>query len=176
MNLPIGRCFPSGLTDVKLLILAQFCSLYERLLNKVENPHHSPSFRSSIFADRVNSRSEKFILNPFTPDLLINNHPCGLSMSLALLVSSPVLAALPGRRDLFNHTQMNTIHSDAQSPQGGLPYKLEVTEMLVVSLRGVNCWFWSHLGCLGRKITQVSLRAAHTRGQFKLKPHPHRSP
>ena len=41
MNLPIGRCFPSDLTDVKLLILAQFCSLYERLLNKVENPHNS---------------------------------------------------------------------------------------------------------------------------------------
>ena len=34
--------------------------------------------------------------------------------------------------------------------------------MLVVSLRGVNCSFWSHLGCSGRKANflpmHVSLR------------------
>ena len=49
MNLPIGRCFPSGLTDVKLLILAQFCSLYERLLNMVENPYNSSKLGLSSF-------------------------------------------------------------------------------------------------------------------------------
>ena len=49
MNLPIGRCFPSGLTDVKLLILAQFCSLYERLPNKVENPYNSSKLGLSSF-------------------------------------------------------------------------------------------------------------------------------
>ena len=38
----------------------------------------------------------------------------------------------------------------------------KVTGMLVVSLWGINCGFWSHLGCLGRKVTiQVSLRAVH---------------
>ena len=30
----------------------------------------------------------------------------------------------------------------------------KVTEMvLIVLLRGVNCRFWSHLGCLGWKVT-----------------------
>ena len=28
---------------------------------------------------------------------------------------------------------------------------MKVTGMLVVSLRGVNCRFWSHLGCSGQK-------------------------
>ena len=28
---------------------------------------------------------------------------------------------------------------------------MKVTRMLVVSLRGVNCRFWSHLGCTGQK-------------------------
>ena len=31
--------------------------------------------------------------------------------------------------------------------------QIKVTGILVVSLRGVNCRFWSHLGCLGRKLT-----------------------
>jgi len=40
---------------------------------------------------------------------------------------------------------------------------MEVTEMLVVSLTGVNCRFWSHLECSGHKantflLIQVSLR------------------
>ena len=40
---------------------------------------------------------------------------------------------------------------------------IEVTGMLVVSLRSVNCRFWSKLGCLGWKVTilQVSLRVVH---------------
>ena len=40
---------------------------------------------------------------------------------------------------------------------------IEVTGMLVVSLRSVNCRFWSKLGCLGWKVTilHVSLRVVH---------------
>ena len=40
---------------------------------------------------------------------------------------------------------------------------IEVTGMLVVSLRSVNCRFWSKLGCLGWKVTilHVSLRVMH---------------
>ena len=34
---------------------------------------------------------------------------------------------------------------------------IEVTGMLVVSLWGVNCRFWSHLGCLGWKVTIFAL-------------------
>ena len=36
--------------------------------------------------------------------------------------------------------------------------------MLVISLWGVNCRFWSHLGCLGWKViivVQVSLSTVH---------------
>ena len=29
---------------------------------------------------------------------------------------------------------------------------MKVTGMLVVSLRDVNCRFWSHLGCSGKKV------------------------
>ena len=36
-------------------------------------------------------------------------------------------------------------------PPGWLPYKSD--GVLVVSLCGVNCRFWSHLGCLGWKVT-----------------------
>ena len=70
---------------------------------------------------------------------------------------------------------------------------IKVTEMLVVSLLGANCRFWSHLGCLGRKSLylpiQLSLSTVHNeiyqncldsdqteislRGLFKLEPHPH---
>ena len=34
---------------------------------------------------------------------------------------------------------------------GGGDSHMKVTGMLVVSLRGVNCRFWSHLGCSGQK-------------------------
>ena len=39
----------------------------------------------------------------------------------------------------------------------------EVTGMLVVSLRSINCRFWSNLGCLGWKVTilHVSVRVVH---------------
>ena len=40
---------------------------------------------------------------------------------------------------------------------------IEVTGMRVVSLRSVNCRFWSKLGCLVWKVTilHVSLRVVH---------------
>ena len=44
----------------------------------------------------------------------------------------------------------------------GWDSNIKVTGMLIVSLRGVNCRFWSHLECLGWKVNfpiQVSLRA-----------------
>ena len=36
------------------------------------------------------------------------------------------------------------------------PALLEGTGMLVVSLRGVNFRFWSHLGCSGQNVTIFS--------------------
>ena len=38
-------------------------------------------------------------------------------------------------------------------PVGGGDSHIKVTGMLVVSLWGVDCRFWSHLGCLGWKVT-----------------------
>ena len=38
---------------------------------------------------------------------------------------------------------------------GGLPYETD-TGMLVVSLRGVNFGFWSHLGCSGQSADILS--------------------
>ena len=38
-------------------------------------------------------------------------------------------------------------------PWGGGELKYKMTGMLVVSLRDVNCRFWSQLGCLGQKVT-----------------------
>ena len=37
------------------------------------------------------------------------------------------------------------------NPRGGGDSHMKVTGMLVVSLRVVNCRFWSHLGCSGQK-------------------------
>ena len=34
---------------------------------------------------------------------------------------------------------------------GGTPY-MKGVGMLVVSLRGLNCRFWSHLGCSGQNV------------------------
>ena len=36
---------------------------------------------------------------------------------------------------------------------GGGDSHVKVTGMLVVSLKGVNCRFWSHVGCLEWKVT-----------------------
>ena len=67
---------------------------------------------------------------------------------------------------------------------------IKVIGMLVVSLRGVTCWIWLNLECLGWKgivlahSCQLSLRAVHKeiykempwqsslRGQLKLQSHP----
>ena len=61
----------------------------------------------------------------------------------------------------------------------------EVTGMRVFSLWGVNYRFWSHLGCLGWKVTKFArfryclrlcVKKISFRGQFKLEPHPPWSP
>ena len=38
-------------------------------------------------------------------------------------------------------------------PGGGGDSHVKVTGMLVVSLKGVHCRFWSHVGCLQWKVT-----------------------
>ena len=51
---------------------------------------------------------------------------------------------------IIQYHTLNSISSikDLYPRGGGLPY--ETTEMLVVSLRGVNFGFWSRLGCSGQ--------------------------
>ena len=39
--------------------------------------------------------------------------------------------------------------NNASCPEGD--FRMKVTEMLVVSLMGVNCRFWSHVRCSGQK-------------------------
>ena len=60
-----------------------------------------------------------------------------------------------------------------------------VTGMRVFSLWGVNYRFWSHVGCLGWKVTKFArfryclrlcVKKISFRGQFKLEPHPPWSP
>ena len=53
--------------------------------------------------------------------------------------------------------------------EGGVIPHMKVVGMLVVSLRGVNFRFWSHLECMFYNVVSF-------RGQKKLGPHPHRSP
>ena len=54
---------------------------------------------------------------------------------------------------------MAVMLSDLQAPGGGggggTPH-MKVVGMLVVSLRGVNFGFWSHLGCSGQNATIFS--------------------
>ena len=45
------------------------------------------------------------------------------------------------------------IHHYSFSGGGGGDTHIKVTGMLVISLKGVNCRFRFHLGCLGRKVT-----------------------
>ena len=45
------------------------------------------------------------------------------------------------------------IHSSLFILRGGGDSHIKVTGMLVISLKGVNCRFRFHLGCLGRKVT-----------------------
>ena len=55
----------------------------------------------------------------------------------------------------FNHMKSSSVISLLAAggfmPGGGGDSPMKVTGMLVFSLRGVNCRFWSHLGCSGRK-------------------------
>ena len=71
---------------------------------------------------------------------------------------------------------------------GGRDSHIKVTEMPVVSLMGVNCRIWFHLGCLGRKVTILAhLHSQHfrclfqygllqERSYFKLEPYSHWCP
>ena len=52
---------------------------------------------------------------------------------------------------------------------GGVTSHMKVVVVLVVSLRGINFGFWSHLGCLFYYVVSF-------RGQKKLGPHQDRSP
>ena len=60
--------------------------------------------------------------------------------------------------------EVSMIRSGYKPGWGGS--RIKVTGMLVVSLRGVNCRFWFHMGVWNRKSLylpiQVSLRAVHT--------------
>ena len=50
-----------------------------------------------------------------------------------------------------DHTRQTTNTPGFKTQERGGDSHLKVTGMLVVSLRGVNCRFWSHLECSGRK-------------------------
>ena len=52
-------------------------------------------------------------------------------------------------------TDDNVIHVTDKPPRGGTPH-MKVVGMLVVSLRGVNLGFWSHLGCSGQNAIILS--------------------
>ena len=53
------------------------------------------------------------------------------------------------RRQDSRITQLNLIRSISKCPGGGTMH-VKGEGMLVVSLRGVNFGFWSHLGCSGQ--------------------------
>ena len=54
------------------------------------------------------------------------------------------------RRQNSRITQLNLIRSISKCPGGGGDSACEREGMLVVSLRGVNFGFWSHLGSSGQ--------------------------
>ena len=56
----------------------------------------------------------------------------------------------------LNNQGLEIISHRLPSDLGGTPLLLKVLGVLVVSLRGVNCKFWSHLGCLGLKVILFS--------------------
>ena len=65
-------------------------------------------------------------------------------------------------RSCWSREWKHCTSSMVRNPSPGDSY-IKVTSMLVVSLWGVNCRVWSHLGCLGWKVTifvliQVSFR------------------
>ena len=54
---------------------------------------------------------------------------------------------------LFDLLSQRTAWKEVLLPPNRGDSHIKVTRMLVVSLWGVNCRFWSHLGCLGWKVT-----------------------
>ena len=86
---------------------------------------------------------------------------------------------------LFKGPQTKSRHSRGAGRRGGGGEGGWVTGMRVFSLWGVNYRFWSHLGCLGWKVTKFArfryclrlcVKKISFRGQFKLEPHPPWSP
>ena len=55
-------------------------------------------------------------------------------------------------RSCWSREWKHCTSSMVRNPSPGDSY-IKVTRMLVVSLWGVNCRVWSHLGCLGWKVT-----------------------
>ena len=100
-------------------------------------------------------------------------------------------------RSCWSREWKHCTSSMVRNPSPGDSY-IKVTRMLVVSLWGVNCRVWSHLGCLGWKVTLFVRSGAcmlstvhkkkykkcpdtdHTeislRGQLKVQTHPHWCP
>ena len=67
-------------------------------------------------------------------------------------------------RDIFTGEQLEMFFPVSKPEKTGGTH-IKVTVMLFVSLLGLNCRFWSHLGCLGWKVLylpiQVSLSTRH---------------
>ena len=67
-------------------------------------------------------------------------------------------------RDIFTGEQLEMFFPVSKPEKTGGTH-IKVTVMLFVSLLGLNCRFWSHLGCLGWKVLylpiQVSLSTGH---------------
>ena len=89
---------------------------------------------------------------------------------------------------LFSEGDTNDLGLGSGEGGGGLGWRdshIRVTEMPVVSLMGVNCRIWFHLGCLGRKVTILAhlhsqrfrclfqYGLLQERSYFKLEPHSH---
>ena len=51
--------------------------------------------------------------------------------------------------DFYYHNPSGFCFSYANPGGGGGPWNMIGVEMFIVSLRGVNFEFWSHLGCSG---------------------------
>ena len=85
----------------------------------------------------VQSQRHKAIKETLSPNLQI-----------ALTLRLHVTKSGHARFDLLSQS---TAQKEVLLPRGDSHIKL--TAMLVISLWGVNCRFWSHLGCLGCKVT-----------------------
>ena len=54
---------------------------------------------------------------------------------------------------IFIYCLKNKQECITRGGEGGGDSHVKVTGMLVVSFKGVNCRFWSHVGCLEWKVT-----------------------